>query len=499
MVEGNALAAFQDSIAALMEHTPPGEIELRLGFLAAEAELHYTMGLLCPDGAVPEWQQLPDRVERFSWKTARRVQVWAWLCPETGTHAEQFLPRLVLHDVPLPTEYAVLLASEVVVEAGWWEALRPVLEQQADYVGQREWHEYVPAEMQKVQAHPLYMGVPFDRRGGRPGVSFLSGGLLAVRAQRLRETNYPQPGRDRSLTGKAGDRILLGEIARQQGWKAAEHVSRVRAPAEAKPAQQLHREHVTDCRPEPWQVHYINLSRRPDRQEQFLRQDSASLNFTRVEAVDGNALQVENLVKEGLLAEPLRAYTLGAIGNALSHRGLWDRCVSSGRFMTIAEDDAVFNVSFARAAPRLIEGLPADWDIILWGWNFDSILEVEFIEGLTQTVMTLAPQKLREKVEAFRRKVFSAQALRLIHAFGTVCYSISPKGAEQLRRRCFPLKNETVRISGLQRSLLNFSLDTAMNAHYRQMKAYVSFPPLVWTENDKDDSDVAASRSDTKR
>ena len=85
--------------------------------------------------------------------------------------------------------------------------------------------------------------------------------------------------------------------------------------------------------------------------------------------------------------------------------------------------------------------------------------------------------------------------LRLTTAFGLVCYSLSPKGAQVLLRKCFPLKNENIAIPGLGRKLTNFGLDTAMNKHYGSLKAYVSFPPLVWTENDKATSDISEKRA----
>jgi len=81
--------------------------------------------------------------------------------------------------------------------------------------------------------------------------------------------------------------------------------------------------------------------------------------------------------------------------------------------------------------------------------------------------------------------------MRLITAFGTVCYSVSPQGAKSLLQRCFPLKNEIVSIPSLDRRFLSFGIDSIMNKHYSALKSYVCFPPLVWTENDKSTSDVA--------
>ena len=54
-----------------------------------------------------------------------------------------------------------------------------------------------------------------------------------------------------------------------------------------------------------------------------------------------------------------------------------------------------------------------------------------------------------------------------------------------MQRLCFPLRNEVIPIPGLRRALKNFSLDVLMNKYYRVLKAFVSFPPLAWSENDK--------------
>ena len=37
---------------------------------------------------------------------------------------------------------------------------------------------------------------------------------------------------------------------------------------------------------------------------------------------------------------------------------------------------------------------------------------------------------------------------------------------------------------------MNFSIDVVMNKYYRVMKAYVSLPPLAWSENDKTTSSL---------
>lgn len=235
---------------------------------------------------------------------------------------------------------------------------------------------------------------------------------------------------------------------------------------------------------------YLNLTRRTDRNERFLRTNPFLEGFDRIEAVDGSGLRERDLLDAGWIQEPLKAYTPGALGNALSHRRAWDMCISEGQPVTVAEDDAVFNEGFQETSREILGQLGNAWDIVLWGWNFDSILHVQVIEGLRESVMEFDPAPLRHGTTCFQAARYKSILLRLLGAFGLVCYSISPRGAASLMASCFPLRNEVVAIPGLRRNLMSFTLDTVMNKYYRQLKSYACFPPLVWTENDKAESDV---------
>jgi hypothetical protein len=63
---------------------------------------------------------------------------------------------------------------------------------------------------------PWYLVVPYDRRQGRPGVSYVPWGLLAVRSERLREADFPDLSAGRHDPSRAcPDDVLLGEMARQ--------------------------------------------------------------------------------------------------------------------------------------------------------------------------------------------------------------------------------------------------------------------------------------------
>jgi GR25 family glycosyltransferase involved in LPS biosynthesis len=239
------------------------------------------------------------------------------------------------------------------------------------------------------------------------------------------------------------------------------------------------------------EIVYINLTSRPDRNERFLRLNAGVADFRRIAAVVGASFQTADLIRDRVIIESLTAYTPGALGNALSHKKLWEECVASNAVLTLAEDDAAFNRHFASKAQQVFAQLPEDWDIILWGWNFDSVLHVGILNGIREAVMYFDARPLGPRVPEFQAQDYPVQLLPLMNAFGIVSYSVSPAGARRLLAACFPLTNEPIPIPGLNRLLANISLDATMNRHYRTLKSFACFPPLVWTENDKSISDVA--------
>ena len=58
--------SFQRTLKSILEHTPAGGVELRLGFIQAGYAFHYALGASCPDGAAPQRHELPGGIERFS-------------------------------------------------------------------------------------------------------------------------------------------------------------------------------------------------------------------------------------------------------------------------------------------------------------------------------------------------------------------------------------------------------------------------------------------------
>jgi hypothetical protein len=224
---GTYLDYFGRCLDSLLAHTPSDTIDLRLGFNYAQVSFHYALGRTCPDNRPPRRSLLPGRIERFEWTTPAGVPVCAWNSP--ANLYKEPMARLMFHDVPLHSDYAIWIDDDSYVDPGWWQALLPLLEQRIDYIGQRQWADYLPEQQDMIRAQPWYRGVPFEHRDGRPGVHFMTGGFIAIRAACLRQANFPDHQtrwKGHSLQQYGGD-TLLGEIARQLAWSQHVHDSAI--------------------------------------------------------------------------------------------------------------------------------------------------------------------------------------------------------------------------------------------------------------------------------
>lgn len=235
-------------------------------------------------------------------------------------------------------------------------------------------------------------------------------------------------------------------------------------------------------------VHVISLARSQDRRAAFARQNTG-LDFRFVDAIEGASLTSDQVETFGFNAPGVK-YSVGGMGCALSHLGLWEQAIAQNQPMLIAEDDAIFRHDFCERAQAVMRVLPPDWDMVLWGWNYDSVLVANTLPPTAEMVMAFDQTQLRRNVQQFQQMQQPACAMTLLHAFGLMAYSLSPKGARLLKQACFPLKPLALKIPLIPNDVRNTGIDSATNAHYRQLAAFVSFPPLVISRNEHESSTV---------
>jgi glycosyl transferase, family 25 len=229
-------------------------------------------------------------------------------------------------------------------------------------------------------------------------------------------------------------------------------------------------------------VHLINLDRDRERLNRFHDLNAHLPDVVKPLAIEGRRLDREVLQELGYIT-PNLSYNNAALGNAHSHIELWRKSVESNQPTTIAEDDAIVARDFVTAYDDFLRKVPSDWDIVLWGWNFDAFLWVEIPEGVSSCKIQFNQNELRQNVEIFRTRKVSHVPLRLRHSFGIMAYTVSPAGAKALMDICLPLRDTLIEFSGYQVVIENKTIDAVMNQAYPRIKAYVCMPPLAISEN----------------
>ena len=133
---------------------------------------------------------------------------------------------------------------------------------------------------------------------------------------------------------------------------------------------------------------YINLLRRPDRNEHIVK----SLEYLelfdiceRVDAIDGKKLTKENIADNLISSEGIsdaynndqRVYeplTQGGIGCALSHKRVYEKIVNDKiNRCLILEDDAKFDIDFFSKLNEIEKNVPQDFDILFLGYHVSYI------------------------------------------------------------------------------------------------------------------------------
>ena len=150
--------------------------------------------------------------------------------------------------------------------------------------------------------------------------------------------------------------------------------------------------------------------------------------------------------------------------------------------MELSHEITVMN--FGSVLARSMPMLGLNWDIIMLGYNTNSILDIEMIPGCDlRGGFSLAHPTARD-LETFAAMTAPVGIYRLRNAFGVCGYIVSPTGAQKLGNACFPLNNRRIMIPALGGALVPYTVDCMMNDAYRTIRAWACFPPLVMTSND---------------
>jgi len=239
----------------------------------------------------------------------------------------------------------------------------------------------------------------------------------------------------------------------------------------------------------------INLDEDTDRLRSFRDANRHVDGIVRFRAFRGSELSRTALNAEGYISLDL-AYKNGTLGCARSHIALWEQAVKLGEPHLILEDDALLARNFDSAFERLLNIDPG-WELITWGYNFNSYVWGELLDGMSRFRLALNQDDLRDNIRKWETLELSPMLLRLKHQFGLCGYSISPKGAARLIELCLPLSNNPISFDGYNVKIENSFFDCSVNRGFPKINAYMCFPPLVITTQDKSLSSITRINNET--
>jgi GR25 family glycosyltransferase involved in LPS biosynthesis len=233
------------------------------------------------------------------------------------------------------------------------------------------------------------------------------------------------------------------------------------------------------------QAQVISLRRTPKRLAWFRHTNARQADhITLVDGIDGPELL--SVLKNSRLvgSSAFRHWTAGAIGSALSHLRSWRHCLKQGKPTLVLEDDVVLAVDWQHRLNTLCTSLDEDWDLVLLGWNYNSVLHSQNKSGI-ETIRLFEPafpdlDQIRTILQPNRLQ----QLERLKHAFGLPAYLINPAGAERLLALVPPLQLAPLTIARGIPAIETTTLDGLLNLHYPQLQAWVVNPPLAVALND---------------
>lgn len=228
----------------------------------------------------------------------------------------------------------------------------------------------------------------------------------------------------------------------------------------------------------------ISLRRTPERLARFHAVNETG-GIRWIEGVDGIDLWSTVQTSRALEASAREGWSRGAIGAALSHLLCWRQCLNSGRPMLILEDDAVLSRNWRSALADSLHTLPDVWDLLLLGWNYNSVLRrqdgdsVESISLFEPAFPTLT--QIRSIIDTTHQRRWH----RLYNGFGLPGYLINPRSAKLLLHDMLPLRTERIHVGRGIPSVEATTLDGLLNLAYHEMHAYVIHPPLAIATNDQ--------------
>ena len=226
-------------------------------------------------------------------------------------------------------------------------------------------------------------------------------------------------------------------------------------------------------------IFVISLKDSSDRKNSFDKLNS-HINYKYFDAINGKKLSFKKIKK--IVNKNAKGYSKSAIGCAMSHLSLWNKCIELNKPIIIMEDDAFVSNDFSTHLNTVMNMLPENWHILQLSYNCDSILG--FSNTNFENAFTFfSKNKFNDKdIDDFQKSKINPTIAKLNMSFGLGCYAITPSGAKILKQKCFPMDNRLISIP-LVGQIKSYTIDCMMSDSYKHLNAYVCPIPFVMTKH----------------
>jgi hypothetical protein len=204
--------------------------------------------------------------------------------------------------------------------------------------------------------------------------------------------------------------------------------------------------------------------------------------------VVGTELSSQEIVESGLATQEVldsKGYcTPGLLGNAASHRMIWQEVAQRERGVLVIEDDAIVHPQIASYIRSHLPELESR-DITFFGYNTNAPLSIILPVGLEASLISrpIHPPIEWSVATLSSTDITKAESCRLLSGFGMLCYWISTNGAARLSNLCFPLSMESCSVPLLPHNMPGVSIDRRLCSLYSKINAAIIMPPLAYSEN----------------
>ena len=236
----------------------------------------------------------------------------------------------------------------------------------------------------------------------------------------------------------------------------------------------------------------ISLKKTPQRLKEFFLRNAHVKVIQVFDAIDSANLNRESLVNEGFITTDNR-FMLGSLGNTMSHIELWKYAIAKNTSLTIFEDDAYIHHNFINISNTLLNDINYEYDFYGWGWNFDADLWGSSVPFISPYLIKFNQNSLRtHKFSYLSSEVNPIKTKVYFSCGGTIGYSITPSGAKKFLEQCIPIQSDhQLQIPcGEMLQFPLYGLDMALSKVFSISRSYVSFPPLVLTDNNISESTI---------